>query len=158
MTINVRETRPIDIEYYRKGERKIDSFVLTQFDGETGLKYSKKLQKILIPVMVEYFDKLEKHKADAQAIKTVDEDGNEVITGYTISPEVIKSIAKIASEKLDELEFEDVKSMICIGASIPPSEFSNRFMGKTVVIYKLLKEIVLFNFEDVFTELGLDEI
>jgi hypothetical protein len=131
MTLVIRETRPVEIEYIKKGQKEVDIFVLTQLSAESGIRYLKKVQKIVLPVW-------------AEATKG---------EGVTLADILVK-----ASEKLDELDEKDIISLICESTNTLPSKFNDTFNGKYVVIGKLLKEIVFFNFEDVFTELGLEEI
>ncbi len=129
--LNIRETRNVDIEYKKKGETVVESYQLTQLNAQSGIKYMKKVQKVILPVW-------------AEASKSKD---------VTIADIILK-----ASEKLDELDEKDIVGLVCESLSIAPTQFDAKFNGKYVVLFKLLKEIIFFNFEDVFTELGLEEI
>ena len=131
MELNIRETKIVDIDYVKKGEKAQESFTLTQLNTQSGIKYMKKVQKIVLPVW-------------AEASKG---------EGVTMADIIIK-----ASEKLDELEESDITSLVCESLSITPKQFEEKFRGKYFLLLKLLKEIVWFNFEDVFIELGLEEI
>lgn len=64
-------------------------------------------------------------------------------------------------ENLDDIDESIIKEMITFAVVHPQmsdAKFETHFAGRTVTMFKLLKEIVFYNFDDVFTILGLGEI
>ena len=84
---------------------------------------------------------------------TVTEDGEEAELGLPV--ELMPELFKKGSQAIADLDDQLVINMICESLSKTPSQFNSLFTGKTQVIVKLLIEIIKFNYEDVFTELGL---
>jgi|SRR5690606_28644579 len=123
--MNVRKTQLSETRVRDK------SYTLTQFDALKGIKYLKKIQKLLVPVWAEL----------------VNSEGK-------ITPEVIT----LASEKFYEMDENDIKMMICDALCLNPNNFETEFAGEYIAMFNLLKEIIMFNFQDVFTQLGLEEI
>lgn len=150
--MNIRQTKMIDIEYTKKGEKLIDTFTLTELNAESALKYGKKLQKVLLPVYAEFIGNINKYKQEVE----LDDEGEVIPQG--IPPELLADVLSKAAQAISELDEKDAIALVCEACSLSPAKFNERFSGKLVVFAKLLKEVVMFNFEDVFTELGLDGI
>ena len=147
----VRETKQVDIEYTYKGQKSVESFTLSQFNAESGWKYGKVVQKVLVPVYADLMQSMrDYYKANPP---TVTEDGEEAELGLPV--ELMPELFKKGSQAIADLDDQLVINMICESLSKTPSQFNSLFTGKTQVIVKLLIDIIKFNFEDVFTELGL---
>lgn len=151
MTFTVRETRNVDIEYTYKGQKSVETFVITQFTGETGWKYGKVIQKVLVPIYAEMMQSMRDYYKENPP--KADEESEEGAMGLPV--ELMPTLFKKASQAISELDDQLVINIICDSLSKTPSQFNTLFTGKTQVIVKLLIEIIKFNYEDVFTELGL---
>lgn len=125
----MREQKEVEI----KGTK----YLLTQFDGMFGFSVLQKVQAIFIPAWAEM---------QREAIK-----GNEAA--------FVDMIASL-SPKLAELDVELIKQVIEKGATRNSVQisFARDFSGKYMEMLHLLKEILLFNFKDVFSELGFGEV
>jgi len=123
----------MNIRKTKQSETEINgkSYTLTQFQATTGIKYLKKIQKLFVPVWAEL-----------------------VGTGGTVTPEVIT----LASEKFYDLDEKDLQAMVCDSISMTPANYELEFAGQYIAIFNLVKEIIMFNYQDVFTQLGLEEI
>lgn len=144
MDYNVRETKIIPITYIGKDKQPVtEDFKVTQLNAESGLRYMKKVQKLVLPVW-------------AEAIKAAKNAGTED------APEDDKvSFADIimkVSDRIDELDEKEITALVCESLSITPSKYNEMFRGKYFALMQLVKEIVMFNFEDVFLALGLERI
>lgn len=122
--MNVRKTQISETQVNGK------SYTLTQFSATSGIKYLKKIQKLLVPIWAEA-----------------------VASEGTITPETIR----MASEKFCELDEADIRSMVCEATSIMPVNFDLEFAGQYMGLFNLVKEIIMFNFSEVFTQLGLED-
>lgn len=107
------------------------TYQLTQFPGGKGIGYSKRIAKFILPAFSEM----------------VQGEENENVFG--------KVIQKVW-ENLDLLEESLIKELVVTGATKGNMaiNFDMEFAGNYVTLFELLKEIILFNFEDVFTYLG----
>ena len=56
-------------------------------------------------------------------------------------------------DNLFDLEEAELKELICKSISIPMDKFDSEFNGKLTNVMALVREIVDFNYEDVFQEL-----
>lgn len=108
-------------------------YLLTQFPATAGIKYQKKLAKILLPAL-------------AEIIKAQETEG--------ASP-VGVALSKIA-ENIDQVEEELIKEMIAKGASKGSMSinFDQEFAGNYDNLFELIKAIVEFNFSSLFTKLA----
>jgi hypothetical protein len=107
-------------------------YLLTAYPATKGLKYQKKLAKVLLPAFAE-------------------------ITKNSQSEEQAISIAleKLA-ENLDDLDEEMLKEMVVLGATKGGMQinFDFEFSTDYAKLFNLLKELIKFNFASVFTVLG----
>lgn len=107
-------------------------YTLTQFKAMKGLGYQKKLAKILLPII------------------------SEIVKGEEVATNAFGAALGKLSESLDELEPEFIKELIVEGASKGSMaiNFDLEFAGKYVSLFKLVQEIIEYNFKDVFTLVG----
>lgn len=107
-------------------------FLLTTFPTMQGLAYQKKIAKLLGPVI-------------AEIMKSTDE---------SVNPMGI-ALAKLF-DNLDEIDPEFIKEIVTKGASKGSMaiNFDMEFAGKYALLFKLVQEIVDYNFHDVFTLVG----
>lgn len=124
----MREQKEIEI----KGTK----YLLTQFDGMFGLSVLQKVQAIFIPAWAQM--------------------QREIINGNEAA--FVDMVAAL-SPKLAELDSGLIKQVIEKGATrnSVQIDFARDFAGKYMEMLSLLKEILMFNFKDVFQELGFGE-
>lgn len=95
---------------------------------------------------------------ETRIIDITDKEGN--VKSYTVTKlpatKANKIYKKLASQGMDSLDEEDVKLLVVESCSMQPNAFEFEFSGKMVALYKLVGEILQFNFEDVFQELDLE--
>lgn len=110
-----------------------DEFIITQFPATKGLKYQKHLAKLLLPAFAE-----------------ISKSGSET--------PIILALEKLA-ENIDLIQEDILKEMVVTGATKGTStiNFDIEFAGNYGNLFNLLKEIVVFNYESVFTLFGSDE-
>lgn len=108
-------------------------YLLTQFPATAGLKYQKKLAKVLLPSLAEI--------VKAQMSQEV-------------SPMGV-ALEKLA-ENIDQIDEDLLKEMILKGAAKGSMaiNFDQEFAGAYDKMFELLKEIVEFNFGSLFTKLA----
>lgn len=109
-----------------------DTYLLTQFGGMKGLKYGKRVGRILLPIMSVVFSG----------------DGEEVSMGRVID---------VVVDNLDELDEDLIVKLVTEGVTKNgvQIDFDKEFAGNYDTLVKLLQEIVQFNFQSLF-QLGLD--
>jgi hypothetical protein len=140
--INPRETKIFSFTYRDKENKEaVIEFTVTQLNAASGIKYMKKVQKLVLPVW-----------AEAQRAGEKSADGEEG-AGVSFSDLMIK-----LSEKLDELDEKDIVDLVCESLNYTPTKFNDVFRGKYFVLIQLVKDIIMFNFKDVFMALGLEEV
>lgn len=116
-------------------------FLITQFNGSTGLKLQIKLMKHLGPAFAELLDSPEPEGSEEAKgnitgmIKALVMSLDEVNT-----PILIKEL--LANTKLNNQDIRD-------------QDFNFEFAGDYKTLFQLLKEIVEFNFGDFFAEGGI---
>lgn len=104
-------------------------YTVVQLGATSGNKVLKQLQKLILPV----FSQLAQSEGQ-------------------FTPEIIS----LVSEKLEDLDEELIKSVICESCSMQPKDYEVEFAGKFISLYSLLWEILWFNYEDVFQRAGLE--
>jgi len=55
------------------------------------------------------------------------------------------------------LESDEIKELVCISLNMKADKFEKEFAGKMGAIFTIVKEIIEFNYADVFQELDSDE-
>lgn len=105
-----------------------ESIPITALPATSNIKYFKILQKVLVPILTEQSKE-----------------------GATYA-----DMIKVASEKFSDVEVDVIKALIVESTGMSPAEFELKFSRKIMKMYTLAKEIVMYNYEDVFTELGLE--
>lgn len=131
--VDSREEKEITLTG-KRGEQK---FVLKQFDAFKGLGYQRKLMKILAPSFIAMQEEVGK------------ENGNWLVV----------AIQKFI-ENIDQVEPAFVKELVEKGATKEGRvsiNFENDFAGNYGVLFSLVKEIIVFNYEDLFQLLGSDK-
>lgn len=108
-----------------------EKYTITRFSAIKGLKFQKYLLKVFGAAWVE---------AEAGERPTI----------ASILAKVIDNV-----EEIDEMVLAE---MVCLSLDMQLQDFDFKFSGKTVTIFQLLKEIVFFNYEDLFTMLGMGEM
>lgn len=106
-------------------------YVINQYPATDGVKYFNVLRKMLAPMFIAMYS------------------GQETSFAETFT--------KI-SDNLDSLDPEIVKDMVCLATGLTPKSFDLEFSGNYIVLFTLLKQILIFNYKDVFIELGLGEM
>lgn len=117
-----------------KGEQK---FVLKQYDAFKGIGYQRKLIKIIAPSFV-----------------AMQEAGK--VEGANILAIAVQKFV----ENIHEVEPAFIKELVMNGATKEGRvaiNFENDFAGNYGVLFTLIKEIIVFNFEDLFQLLGSDQ-
>jgi hypothetical protein len=108
-----------------------NKYLIQKFPATKGLKYMTILTKVLSPLYS----------------KMNSEDG--------------LTFGQLVETLLTQLETVDediVKEMIILSTGMQDRAFEFEFSGKVVVMFELLKAILFFNYEDVFSQLGLQEV
>ena len=114
------------------GEQK---FVLTQYDAFRGIAYQRKLIKIIQPSFSAIVHTMAENKE--------------------VSMEML-ALEKFM-ENIDQVEPAFLKELVLQGAykeGRVTINFENDFAGNYGVLFKLVWEIIMFNFSDLFTLLG----
>ncbi len=128
--IDSREEKEITLTG-KKGEQK---FILKQYDAFKGITYQRKLIKILAPSFVAMQEEAAKENANFLSV----------------------ALEKFV-ENIDQVEPAFLKEIVVQGAfkeGRVSINFENDFAGNYGVLFLLIKEIVVFNFEDLFQLLG----
>lgn len=114
-------------------EVKVDGekYTITRFSAIKGLKFQKYLLKVFGSAWVE-----------AEAGQ---------------NPTIASILVKVI-DNIDEIDENVLAEMVCLSLEMMPQDFDYKFSGKTMSVFKLLKEIVFFNYEDLFTMLGMEEM
>ena len=107
------------------------TYTVTKFPATRGVKYITILRKVFAPAF----------------IKAASNEGTTFL-------QIFESI----SDNLDSLDEELIKEIICVATGITPSNFDFEFSGNYMGLFVLLKEILIFNYKDVFIELGLGDL
>jgi hypothetical protein len=112
-------------------------YLLTQFPALDGIRYQKKLAKVVLPIIKEWMG------------------GEE---GENIFGNIIDRVW----ENIDQLDEKFIVELVIKGATkgsvaFNEASFNMEFAGKYAKLFKLVQEIVKFNFSDVFTLLGSAE-
>lgn len=109
---------------------KGENYLLTQFGGMKGVKYGKRVGRIILPILSVVFS----------------EEG-EVSMGKVID---------VVCENLDQLD-EDliVKLIDSVTKGGVAIDFDKEFAGNYDTLFMLLQEVIQFNFQSLF-QLGLD--
>ena len=131
--VDTREEKEVVLSG-RRGEQK---FVLKQYDAFKGVGYQKKLIKILAPSFMAMQDEV------------IKEDGSWLAV----------AIQKFI-ENIDQVEPAFLKELVVNGAQKEGRvmiNFENDFAGNYGVLFSLIKEIIVFNYEDLFQLLGSDQ-
>lgn len=110
-----------------------DEYMLTQFTATKGIRYQKKLAKIVLPALAEIVKNNEGQEQNTFA----------------------KIIEKVW-ENLDELDEDFIKELVVNGATKKgvTINFDFEFAGDYVRLFELVKAILKFNFESVFQLVG----
>lgn len=110
-------------------------YLLHQFGAIEGLKYQKALAQVLLPAI-------------AEISKGAESEQSAIAIG----------MSKLA-ENIDKVDEKMIEAMVVRGATVDNMaiNFDNHFAGKYTDLFKLLGEIVLFNFGSVFTMFGSEE-
>lgn len=111
---------------------KEKTYVITKYPATRGVKYFNLLRKVFAPAF----------------IKASQSEG-----GLTFI-ELFESV----SNNLDAIDEEVVKEMVCTAVEMMPQAFDFEFSGNYFSLFELLKEILKFNYQDVFIELGLGDM
>lgn len=105
-------------------------YTITKLPATKGLKYQKYFLKVLGPAYIEA------QKSEHSTMADV--------------------LAKVI-EHLDEIDEEKLKGLVVDSEVVSAARFDLEFSGNLLNLFKLIKEIVFFNYEDVFTLLGMGE-
>lgn len=109
-----------------------NKYQITQFGGRMGWKLGKKVSKILLPAMSKAFS----------------EDGEEMN---------LAKIFEVVAEHLDELDDQTITDLLShTTVNKYALDFDNHFAGNYGELLMLLWEIVMFNYESVFSMATVD--
>ena len=125
-----------------------NDYMLTQFKASLGLKLMKQLTKLLGPAFIE----LQK-ASDTSDIKGKNADEAKAKR----EEQAMMNAALVLIDNMDKVEVEAlVMTLVTQGATkgTMPINFDMEFAGKYDVLFSLVKEIVSFNFGNVFSKLG----
>jgi len=111
---------------------KEKTYVITKYPATRGVKYLNLLRKVFGPAF----------------IKATQSDG-----GLTFI-----QLFEAISENLDALDEEVIREMVCTATDIQPTAFDFEFSGNYFTLFELVKQILIFNYQDVFIELGLGDM
>lgn len=106
-------------------------YLIQKFPATKGLKYMKILTKVLSPL----YSKMNSE------------------SGLTFG-ELVETLL----EQIETVDEDLIKEMIILSTGMQERAFEFEFSGKVVVMFELLKTILFFNYEDVFSQLGLQEV
>lgn len=125
-----------------------NDYMLTQFKASLGLKYMKQLTKLLGPAFIEL----------QKAADTTDIKGKGAEAAKAKKEEdAMMQAAMVLIDSMDNVEVESlVQALVMNGATkgTMSINFDMEFAGKYDVLFELIKEIVSFNFGNVFSKLG----
>lgn len=107
------------------------TFNIKKFPATKGLKYMKILTKVVSPL----YSKMNSEE------------------GLTFG-ELVETVL----EQIETVDEELIKEMIMVSTGMQERTFEFEFSGKYVTMFELLKTILFFNYEDVFSQLGLQEV
>lgn len=107
------------------------TYTITKFAGRKGLKYAKTLMKIVKPL----YSKMNSEE------------------GLTYG-----ELIEFVLDQIETLDEDLVFEMVSTSLGMQERTFEFEFSGKTFILFSLLKEILYFNYEDVFSQLGLQEV
>lgn len=110
---------------------KGDKYLITQFGGIRGVKYGKRVAKIILPILSVVFS----------------QEGEDINIGR-IMDVVVDNIDQLDEQLIQELMQNVSKN----GTSI---DFDKEFAGNYDTLFILLQEVIEFNFQSLF-QLGLD--
>lgn len=125
-----------------------NDYMLTQFKASLGLKLMKQLTKLLGPAFIE----LQK-ASDTSDIKGKNADEAKAKR----EEQAMMNAALVLIDNMDKVEVEAlVITLVTQGATkgTMSINFDLEFAGKYDVLFSLVKEIVSFNFGNVFSKLG----
>jgi hypothetical protein len=124
----MREQKTVEIQ----GEE----YLLNQFGALEGLTYQKALASVIMPAIAEITSRDNMSEGEALSI----------------------GMNKLA-ENIDKIDENMIQAMVVRGATKGNMSinFDNEFAGNYMKLFNLLKEIVVFNFDSVFTMLGSEE-
>ncbi len=131
MSYGSREEKEVLIKNSKGEDSK---FVMVQYDALSGLKYQRKLLRILGPSFI--------------------------AAQQSTQENFLVSIVEKFLENLDQVEPEFIKELVLRGSfkeGRVTINFDNDFAGEYMVLYTLVQELVMFNFKDVFRALGLNQ-
>lgn len=122
-------------------------YMITQFKATLGIKLLKQLTKLLGPAFIEL-----QRAGDTSDIK-----GKNAEEAKAKREEnAMMSAAQILIDNLDNVEVEQLVLALMSGVTkgTMPINFDMEFAGKYDVLFSLLKEVVSFNYGNVFSKLG----
>lgn len=124
-----------------------NDYIITQFKTTVGIRLMKQLAKLLGPAFIE----LQKG-ADVSDIKGKNVDAEKVKR----EEQAMMNAAKILIENLDNVEVEQLVIALMGGVTkgTQSINFDLEFAGEYDVLFSILKEVVSFNFGNVFSKLG----
>lgn len=111
---------------------KEKTYVITKYPATRGVKYFNLLRKVFAPAFI-------------KASQSKD--------GITFI-QLFESI----SDNLDAIDETIVQEMVCTAIGMMPQAYDFEFSGNYFTLFELLKQILIFNYNDVFIELGLGDI
>lgn len=107
------------------------NFTIQKFPATKGLKYMKTLTKVVSPL----YSKMNSEE------------------GLTFG-----KLVETVLEQIEGLDETLIRDMIKDSTGMQDRTFEFEFSGQYVVMFELLKYILFFNYEDVFSQLGLQEV
>lgn len=115
-------------------------YVINAFKGEKGFKIKTEIMQLAAPSIGDLF-KFQK-----------EEDGSELKE----SGDVIQSLAKLISSSTSDKIFALIKNIISeVERDGNKINFDDEFSCNYFALYKLIYEVLLFNYKDVFLKLGI---
>lgn len=113
---------------------KDKEYTITQLDGRTGLRLLKKVQAIVTPAVF----------------------GASRVGGEEGGVDIAKLLLDI-SEKFEDFDEDEIFKSVAVSLNWTEDKVANTFTGGNLSgLVKLFFEIIMFNFNDVFQELGFD--
>lgn len=110
---------------------KGDKYLITQFGGIKGVKYGKRVAKIILPIMGVVFS-------------GEDEDRN------------IGNIMNVVVDNIDQLDEQLIQELLAnVSKNGTSINFDAEFAGNYDTMFTLLQEVIEFNFQSLF-QLGLE--
>lgn len=125
-------------------------YMITQFKATLGIKLMKQLAKLLGPAFIE----LQK-AGDTGDIKGKNAEAEKAKR----EEQAMMNAATVLIDNLDNVEVEQLVITLMSGVTkgTQTINFDMEFAGKYDVLFSLLKEVVSFNFGNVFSRLGFQE-